>query len=394
MSDIEKYLERELKDFKNGNLSPFLSEDFYSNTTRFIDYLNKIKHGFSISSAMAETFYGPNITANPVMLKPNTNSSGYIFTTRPDLNLSEANLRVERKMMPLLTDKKNHVMHAIRMILCPRLAMRMSEIEYNGTLTGQNNMPRDPIHNLVNPKYPFIAVSDNNVKSMTGWPSGSGLGIHSTPAGILKEVHIQADAPDTFNGEFSLNLSLNSMKGSPNLYLYHYWRLYIGFVLSQTYGMMPWPEYLGNGRLDYTCRHYRLIMDETKTFVEEIAATGYSIPRSIDIGPIFDYQSENPRPYVDKSIEVEFACSGAIYIDELLIKQFNETVCLFNRDMLDGKRQQYLIKVDKKYQTIFNNYCYPRINPITRELEWWVEKDLIKQKKDLLIYKKVTSEFF
>lgn len=381
LHSVEKFLEQELRE---GRLTG-LSEKFLTNTVDFIDHLVKMKHGFSVSSAMADTFKGPNILANTPMIKPNTNQPGYIFTTRPDLNLSSANIKIERKMMPLLTENRNSLMHAIRMILSPRLAKRMEEIEFGGSL-GKSDLPRHPNSNLVDPNYPFIAVSDNLVKSLTGWPS-SGLGIHSTPAGILKEVHIMADGPSTYNTEYSLNLSLHAMKGSATLYLYYYWIQYIGFVLYQTYGMMPWPEYLGNGRMDYTCRIYRLIMDETRTFVEEMGATGYAIPRSVDIGPYFDYSnpSDNPRPYVDRTVDVEFACSGAIYLDEILIKQFNNTVTLFNPNMANGRRERFYVKVSKKYQPIFNNYCYPRINPISRELEWWTTKDMVKAKKDIIL---------
>lgn len=376
---------------ENKGVNSLLEESFFTNLPRFIDYLTKIKHGFNISSAMTDAFKGPNIITNSTLYKPNTNQSGYVFTTRPDLNLSSVNIKIERRFMPLLTDNEMSVMRAIRLILSPRMAMKIPMVEYSGSLTGQSDLIRNPNNPLINPQYPFIAISDNNVKSLTGWPSGGGLGIHSTPAGILKEVHIMADSPNNYNTEFSLNLSLNSMQGSPTLYLYYFWILYIGCVLSQTYGMMPWPEYLGNGRLDYTCRHYRLIMDETRTYVNEIGMTGYSIPRNIDIGPIFDYQAENPRPYVDRSIDVEFACSGAIYLDDLVIKQFNETVQMFKPEMHKSKRQQYMVKVEKKWHKIFNNQCYPWINIFTRELEWWVEKRFIQANRDLIIYASLTD---
>lgn len=347
--------------------------------SEWIDALFKAKHGFSLSDSMTKTFQGANIFSNTPMLKPNTNSPGYIFTTRPDLNLSTSNIMTERKMAPLLTDKEDSLMRAIRMILSPRLAA-------NGGITGKNaflypgyaeGIPRDLgkiTSRLINPKYPFIAISDNTVKSLTGWPSNQ-LGIRSTNPGILKEVHIMADAPATYNGEYSLSLSAYSMKGNPVLYLYYYWILYIGFIYYQTYGLMPWPEYLANGRLDYTCRIYRLIMDESKTYVTEMAATGYAIPRSIDIGPVFDYQSpsENPRPYMDRTVDIEFACSGAIYMDEILIQQFNNTVKLFNYAM--SQKEKVYKKVEKQYLGIFNNECYPWINPVTRELEWWIEKE-------------------
>ena len=364
-------------------------KDNYSGPIRdMIDSLTKVKHGFTLSESMTNTFKGPNIISNTPMLKPNTNLPGYVFTVRPDLNFSTANLRIERKMSPLLTDKANSIMRAIRCILAPQCMMPMHQA---GFPNRSGRMPYLECR-LVDKNYPFIAISDNNVKSLTGWPSGQ-LGIRSTPAGILKEVHLMADGPSTYKGEFSLNMSLNSMKGNPLMYLYYYWILYIGMVYTQSYGLMPWPEYLSNGRMDYTTRIYRLIMDETKTYVTEAAMTGYAIPRSIDIGPYFDYQADNYRPYIERTTEVEFACSGVEYLDEIIIKQFNRTVEIFQPLMGDKYRAKRLIKVDKKYQKIMNNKVYPWINPISRELEWWCTPSNWKASSNLIKLANISAAY-
>lgn len=364
-------------------------KDNYSGPIRdMIDSLTKVKHGFTLSESMTNTFKGPNIISNTPMLKPNTNLPGYVFTVRPDLNFSTANLRIERKMSPLLTDKADSIMRAIRCILSPQCMMPMHQA---GFPNRSGRMPYLECR-LVDKNYPFIAISDNNVKSLTGWPSGQ-LGIRSTPAGILKEVHLMADGPSTYKGEFSLNMSLNSMKGNPLMYLYYYWILYIGMVYTQSYGLMPWPEYLSNGRMDYTTRIYRLIMDETKTYVTEAAMTGYAIPRSIDIGPYFDYQADNYRPYIERTTEVEFACSGVEYLDEIIIKQFNRTVEIFQPLMGDKYRAKRLIKVDKKYQKIMNNKVYPWINPISRELEWWCTPSNWKASSNLIKLANISAAY-
>ena len=364
-------------------------KDNYSGPIRdMIDSLTKVKHGFTLSESMTNTFKGPNIISNTPMLKPNTNLPGYVFTVRPDLNFSTANLRIERKMSPLLTDKANSIMRAIRCILAPQCMMPMHQAGF------PNRSGRMPYLEcpLIDKNYPFIAISDNNVKSLTGWPSAR-LGIRNTPAGILKEVHIMADGPSTYKGDFSLNMSLNSMKGNPLMYLYYYWILYIGMVYTQSYGLMPWPEYLSNGRMDYTTRIYRLIMDETKTYVTEAAMTGYAIPTSIDIGPYFDYQSDNYRPYIERTTEVEFACSGVEYLDEIIIKQFNRTVEIFQPLMGDKYRAKRLIKVDKKYQKIMNNKVYPWINPISRELEWWCTPSNWKASSNLIKLANISAAY-
>lgn len=370
------------------SINDILKDNYSGPIREMIDNLTKVKHGFTLSESMTNTFMGPNIISNTPMLKPNTNLPGYVFTVRPDLNFSTANLRIERKMSPLLTDKADSIMRAIRCILSPQCMMPMHQA---GFPNRSGMMPYLECR-LVDKNYPFIAISDNNVKSLTGWPSAR-LGIRNTPAGILKEVHIMADGPSTYKGDFSLNMSLNSMKGNPLMYLYYYWILYIGMVYTQSYGLMPWPEYLSNGRMDYTTRIYRLIMDETKTYVTEAAMTGYAIPTSIDIGPYFDYQADNYRPYIERTTEVEFACSGVEYLDEIIIKQFNRTVEIFQPLMGDKYRAKRLIKVDKKYQKIMNNKVYPWINPISRELEWWCTPSNWKASSNLIKLANISAAY-
>lgn len=352
------------------SIDSLVDEMTAQDVSELIDIIFKSKHGFTVTDSMTKIFQGPNILTNTPMIKPNTNLNGYVFTVRPDLNLSTENLSAERKLMPLLTENANNVMRAIRCILSPQLGKRSG-------LTQRIETP------LVNNNYPFIAISDNLTKSLTGWPSGQ-LGIRTTSPGVLKENHIMADGPALYNGEFSLNLSTHSMQGNPILFLYWYWILYISCVLYRTYGPIPWPEYFRNGRLDYTTRHYRLIMDDTNTYVTEIAATGYSIPRSVDMGPVFNYDSENKKPFIERSIEVEFACTGAIYLDEILIKQFNQTVVIFQPAMGDKDREKHFIKVTKRYQRIFNHDVYPRINPYTKELEWWMPISIWNNSKQLI----------
>lgn len=330
------------------------------------DTLIKSQLGFTPNQSISSAFLGANITGVPGGFKPNTNTNGFIFTTRPDLNLLTENISVDRRMAPLLTSNERSMMRAIRILLSPRTAIRIDK--WDAKLPQLIDSP------LINKRYPFLAISDNLTKSLTGWPS-SRLGVHTSPEGIMKEVHIQADSPASYAGNFSLNLSGLSVDGNPLLYLYYYWILYMGLVMTNEYGVMSLPRYIGNGRMDYTCRHYRFIMDETNTFFNEYACTGYGFPQSIDIGQYMDYNVDEPRPYVGRNVEVEFACSGVMYMDELVLRQFNTTVCIFQPYMGDKHRSKYFVKVPYAYRAFYNNQCYPRANQVTRELEWWVPKD-------------------
>ena len=352
------------------------TKEQFADGQAIIDNLMKIKTGAGISTAMTDIFTGANITGTVPAIKPNTNNHGYVFMTRPDLNLSPDNCRLNRNLMQLASANENSMLRAIAMMLSPQLANRFRGIKSN----------------LVDNRYPFLSISDNLVRSLTGWPSAQ-LGISTTPAGVNKGEHIQADSPAYYNGQFSLSLSTYDIVSSPVKRLYHYWTTYIGALLDNAYGLAPWPEYWFNGRLDYTTRVYRLIMDESRTYVEEIAATNYAIPQVPDLGPHFNFDAEQPRPFVGGTLNVELACSGAIYFDELLVLQFNRTVELFNpamRDHTADKRDKkpvrsiYMVKVEKRYHGVFSGKAFPRIDPQTKELEWYVSKETWKAMQHLV----------
>ena len=46
--------------------------------------------------------------------------------------------------------------------------------------------------------------------------------------------------------------------------------------------------------------------------------------------------------------------------------------------MRNENRLKTMVKVEKKYQPILNNKCYPRIDLTTRELEWWCPLATVK----------------
>ena len=59
--------------------------------------------------------------------------------------------------------------------------------------------------------------------------------------------------------------------------------------------------------------------------------------------------------------------------DDILIDEFNRTVSMHNRDMeTDSSRASEMTKLTPEYFNLFNFKGYPRINPDTYELEWWV----------------------
>jgi len=57
-------------------------------------------------------------------------------------------------------------------------------------------------------------------------------------------------------------------------------------------------------------------------------------------------------------------------------------------------RNNYFIKVDKRYQKIMNNRVYPFINPVTRELEWWCKKQDWNNSSHLIQLADINNPYF
>ncbi len=45
---------------------------------------------------------------------------------------------------------------------------------------------------------------------------------------------------------------------------------------------------------------------------------------------------------------------------------------MFNAGMRDDRRETDYYKVSPAVRVMVNHRCYPRINPLSFELEWWV----------------------
>ena len=63
---------------------------------------------------------------------------------------------------------------------------------------------------------------------------------------------------------------------------------------------------------------------------------------------------------------------GVDYFDDILVKEFNEVVAIFNPDMEDDKRDSQMMPIPWSMIQALNHRGYPYINPKTSELEWYI----------------------
>lgn len=313
----------------------------------------------NIGNSIGRAFYGFNHRMQPGFIPINKDFHGLTFFTRPDLNLSDQNCRADRKMTRLLAGSLYSMERIIRGYLDPNVVTN-----YKVAIP------------LIDNKQAFVPILTNTLLSLPGWPDDSNATFTSEP-GVYGEVYGFIDGPPDILGSYDVTANFRNVIGDPITKLFYYWSRYAKLV-HEGISMVPYPENLMENRIDYFTRIYRLVLDETRTYVTEIAACGGGFPLSSPTGAKFNFEADKPINDSNDQISVPFRCFGFIVYDDILIKEFNQVVCMFNPSMQDGQRESSgYLKIPMAALQALNNYGYPRIDPYTRELEWWVNKSQV-----------------
>jgi len=322
----------------------------------------------SRTNALGNHFFGLNHQQTPTLIPHNTDQNGYVFFTRPRLNLTTGNIINSRKLTNLLDNNSKSLARIVRNTLDPVLAKNVSKYPCP----------------FVDPENVFIPFLTNSLLTMDSPPSTT-MGVYTsgTP-GVYKEVFSMADDIVIDHSAYNINCTFRNTQGNPFLLLFYSWMLYTSLQYLDE-GPIPYYDDLNNNRMNYNTRIYRLVMDQSKRYVQHIWAPMYAFPTAIETGSIFSYDIINKPLNMDMStLSIQFQCVGNYFNDHLLIKQFNTSVCLLNRLMRDDSRNKSMILIPFSLRKIFNNMGYPRINPDNNELEWWITKDQYNSKKDLI----------
>lgn len=308
-----------------------------------------------LGTAIGDSFYGINHRQTPNAIQINKDYFGYTFFTRPLLNMTSDNLRIVRKMAPLLTTEPASVQRIIRCTLDPLLAE-----------TGISSP-------FVDNQQAFIPILSNHLLSMSGWPDVN-LPTFTSPEGVYKEAFSFVDGNADNYGTYDITANFRNIPGNPIMLLFYIWGLYSAYVATGV--MVPYPEFVVQNEIDYNTRIYRLVMDSSKTYVKGVAACGAAFVTSIPKGAQYNFEADRPiNSAMFDQISIPMRMIGAMYDDDILIYEFNMTVCMFNNGMMDGTREQHYKEIPAQALSLFNNRGYPRINPNTYKLEWWVPLD-------------------
>ena len=324
--------------------------------------LTEAMQGFRLGNAGAKT------------LQPNMERNGYTFFVRPQLNLRKKNCIKVRQLFRLLSDRSESIPTYCRATLDPRLSLTPEE----GAITA-----------LVDEDNPFIPLLTNCCMSVSGWPDLT-TPTWTSSEGMKKESYSLVDGVMDNYEAFDIDVSFFNMQDEPISQLFYTWEKYATLVMEDK--CQPYPDFVAFNEIDYQTRVYRLVMDKTDTYVSKIAATGIAFPVSIPSGDYANYKQETVLE-TKKDITIRFRCLGAMYYDDIVLLEFNDTVRQFSpaldnevENNLLGTKYSNFYKVPPEFRSSFT-YLLPYIDLNTLELCWYADlaKPANKQAYDYLV---------
>ena len=348
----------------------------------------------TVTHAMSTNMLGLNTTPGTLNIAENKDKMGFVFFTRPQLNLQQSNIANITKLYPLLTTSATSMQTQIRALLDPRLQTPFS-MGGGGQLFNESVMKQlayntKPLAaNFVDPYNPFLTILSNTCISISGFPDITAE-TFSSKAGLHKEQYVQYDDTTKTLMPVDLSCTFRNVEGDPVSYLHYVWMTYGSLVFEGL--MMPYIDYIAQNWIDYQTRIWRLVMDKDNRVVKKIAATLPAIPTSLPMGSFFDFNVETPYNLQNKEINIRFKTMGIEYMDDKLIREFNQTILIFNPFMYpDGNerlgmrsRDNYMVKANHNELNIFSHKSYPWINEETYELEWYVPRLVYQKTKETL----------
>ena len=301
-------------------------------------------------SAIGDAFYGINQRQIPGAMPVNHDQHGLTFFTRPQLNLQTSNVLVSRTMVPLLTEESASVQRMVRKALDPRIDLACP---------------------IFDSRSAFIPVLSNLLLRLNGWPDPA-VETYTSKPGMAGEELSMVDGHIDNKSAYTLTATFRNVLGNPIGLIHDAWLEYASRVFIGQ--MLPYPDFIAMNEIDYNTRIYRLVLDRTRRFVQSIACCGAAFPISTTTGQTFNYERDQPRNSSNDEMQISFRANGWYYNDYMAVMNFNNVVGVFNPDMREYRYKDAMVQIPHDLMDSFRSRGYPRIDPNTLELQWWVSQ--------------------
>lgn len=326
------------------------------------DYLSITPAG-SMDRAIYNNLQAINFLRAPSNLPYTKDRPPLVFFTRPMLNMQKDNIRNVRQLSALLSSVPASMQTYIRAMLDPRLCRG---VDYATFTIPPEYCP------LIDNFQAFIPFMTNNITSMSAPPSLTVPTFTSAP-GLYNESFAMVDGRVLISEIWDTNLTVKNVHGDPTLLLMYVWCLYMSSVFEGR--VSPYIDFIAENELDYCTRIYWLVLRPDGRTISKFAATHASFPTGVSIGESFALSGDQVYSDANRDVSLTFKSAGIDYFDPITVKEFNETVALFNEEMQDGWRDTYMVKIPWSMAGAFNNLpgVYPRIEPTTKTLDWYAK---------------------
>ena len=322
-----------------------------------------------LDKAISNSLYGFKHFGTKPILESNTDNQGFTFFTRPQLNLSTINIRNIRSFYSLLDKKRLSANRFVRVTLDPRLPYKLYIRGKEDFLYGDEIIDTP----LVDKYNAFIPILSNTLKNISGWPDMV-VPTFTSGAGIRKEQISMIDGSYEILDSFDLSATFKNFQNEPLTLLFNTWVKYASLCFE---GMMyPYIDTILENEFDYNTRIYRFVMDKSGTIIKKWSATGASFPYTFPSGKFYDFADDKPYSSQTGEININFKCMGAIYNEDILLKEFNQTSAIFNpyvRAFLNKEYDKISIIPDELLP-LMNYRGYPVIDLDTRKFIWITNK--------------------
>lgn len=347
---------------KQGNPSPIneesLLETGFGITSKDSTLSNILRgNGFGgLGKSIVSTLYGFDITGTAPPAPLTAEHPGLTFFTRPLLNLSYDNIRNDRSFALLDNPDPDSTNRYVRAMLDPMSDWHCPAV--------------DPLN-------PFIPLLTNTVTSVSGWQEPI-LENYTTPSDRVRGQISMVDSAPYVNQIYPLSVNFRNIRTNPLGLLFHIWTRYMGLVYEGIFD--PHPPFIAFNVKDYETRIYRVILDPSKRFVEEIIACVACYPLTDRAATRGDF---NEGQWVNRDVDTysqTFQATGAMYYDAVTVDEFNRASTFFNPNFADPEKRRSTMRQlwPAEYKPL-SYRAYPFINPRTAEFEWWISKEVHRE---------------
>ncbi len=235
--------------------------------------------------------------------------TGYTFMTRPELNLTDANLGQNRIMSLLKTDDFRTTQFALRAYLDTRYAR----------LAALDKVMQCPFLDWRNP---FFTLVTNNLTDFSGGPTYQ-IEVHTEEGGFYGESQSFAIGSDSYRKPFDLQIGILDPIGGPITAAIKFWTLYMALLTSGE--MIMYPDQIDEQYLNYTVSFYRFLLDPSMQYIQRWVKYTGCFPISRPGASVFDYNTKDVFADGCRKFSIGFRCGSGMTDedDPIVIQEFN-----------------------------------------------------------------------